>query len=429
MGAVVHTGVSDAFEGYEIFKKYSFSGIKLGAGTTSQVHEAMGISSGTTFAVKIIVKEEAQLVGKSKDLLHKEANIMRQLRHPNICQFHELFEDKDLIYFVFELCDGGTLFDKLEYDLILEENVAKKFLKGMLRAVAHLHDKGYIHRDLRPENWMLSDWSDKAEIKLANCGMCVECQSDTRLSQPCGTLHYVAPEVLRGDYGRPSDVWTIGVVLFLILYGSYPFDGDSAREVMTVILISEPAWGDSCQQLSSEVKNLLKGLLDKEPSRRLPIEVALRHPWVPKGNGLSRQSSHNRMSTMGSFIPKILQRHSVSSRCDQVVGIRRANDAAPPSVPELKGKPGQARRQSNLVTSDLINSTMSRGSMTEIQAQVQSLLEGAGSNSPSSPAKSAKSGDSTTQDDSSDNPSPMVLTATSKSRKSETVILPTTLEE
>jgi len=360
MGAVVSRGVPDQFEGYEIFKKYKFSGIKLGVGATCQVHEAVDQSSKSSFAVKIIVKEEAKLAGKAHEDLLKEAEIMGKLRwHPNICHFYEQFEDKELLYFVLELCEGGTLYEKLEYDIVLEELVAKKMCKEMFKAVGYLHGMGFIHRDLRPESWMLSDLSDEGELKLSHFRMVVECGKDQSLSQPCGTLHYVAPEVLRGNYGRPSDVWTIGVLLFLMLYGSYPFDGDSASLVMHAILSSEPDWSDSCYALSSEVRDLLKRLLNKEPEKRMTFDQGQKHAWLPKG-GLG--------STVGS---------RVGSRKNSMLSLLRSNkggpgsrrnsaqppspghrphhiNAPPPLVPELKVAPGQARRPSALVTEDLI---------------------------------------------------------------------------
>merc|ERR1719450_1863596 len=106
----------------------------------------------------------------------------------------------------------------------------------MVSAVAHLHDRGLCHRDLKPESWLMSDNAPDARVKLINFGLAEPCKEDTDLTQPCGTLHYLAPEVLRGSYGKASDNWTLGVVLFLALYAAYPFDGESCPSVMQSIL-------------------------------------------------------------------------------------------------------------------------------------------------------------------------------------------------
>jgi serine/threonine protein kinase len=358
MGAVIHRGVPEPFEGYEIFRKYRFEGIKLGAGATCQVHEAVNISSNSTYAVKVIVKEEAEVGGRDSDDLKQEADIMSKFKHPNVCHFYELFEDKELMFFVLELCEGGTLFEKLEHDIVMEEQAAKGVAKQMFKAVQYLHDKGFVHRDLRPESWMLSDLSEEPELKLTNFRMAVECSKDEKLSQACGTLHYVAPEVLRGSYGRQADTWTIGVLVFLIVYGSYPFDGDSAEVVMKNILSNDPDWSNSCYILSRELKELLHQLLVKEVESRMTLEQALKHSWLPKGQH-SRPGSR-RGSYLDHFLGK--KRPSNSSRTS---GVRKINitDTSTSSsthghghstVPELKTVPGQARRPSAAVTDDLI---------------------------------------------------------------------------
>jgi len=358
MGAVVNRGVSDAFEGFEVFKRYQFAHIKLGVGTTCQVHEATDQRSDVVVAIKIIVKPEAALAGKSDADLHKEVEILRHLgKHPNVVHFVESFEDSELLYFVMELCQGGTLFEKLEQDIVLEENIAKKMCKEMFNAVHHLHDKGFIHRDLRPESWLMADLSEESALKLSNFGMVCECKEDQSLSQPCGTLHYVAPEVLRGSYGRASDVWTIGVLLFLILYGSYPFDGESATLVMRNILTGEPDWSDSCFALTAEVRDLLKGLLTKDVSKRLTIAVGLKHHWLPQAP-VRRHSVLDSIADMfgkkrGSNRPSLIPGGSGSLTGS--TGTRKIKER--PSIPELASfhsKPGQARRPSALVTSDLL---------------------------------------------------------------------------
>mmetsp|Transcript_2489 Transcript_2489/g.4283 ORF Transcript_2489/g.4283 Transcript_2489/m.4283 type:complete len:366 (+) Transcript_2489:134-1231(+) len=325
----------DPLEGYQIFKKYEFS-MKIGVGATSQVHEASQKESGKPVAVKAVVKEESHLAGKSVLLLHKEVDIMRMLNHPNICKLLEMFEDHLIFYFVLEICEGGTLFERLETDIVLEETDGAVIARQMFSAVAHLHDKNILHRDLRPENWLFSTFSQESPVKLINFGLAEMCDNQTALSQPCGTLHYVAPEVLRGKYGRPSDAWTLGVLVFLMLYGSYPFDGDSVSLVLRAILSAEPDWSDSCYALSNDVKDLLKQMLVKDPDERINIVAAYNHGWIKKS------------APRKSEIEKA-QRPSQKERNSQ-----RMSKSVSGVLPEIKGSPGKGRRTSALVTNDLL---------------------------------------------------------------------------
>lgn len=322
----------DPLEGYAVFKKYDFN-VKVGVGATSQVHEAEEKESGKMVAVKAVVKEESRLAGKGQLLLHKEVDILRKLNHPNICKFLEMFEDQLIFYFVLEMCEGGTLFERLETDIVLEENDGACIARQMFSAVGHLHDINILHRDLRPENWLFATYSQESPVKLINFGLAEVCDKTTSLSQPCGTLHYVAPEVLRGQYGRPSDAWTLGVLVFLMLYGSYPFDGDSVSLVLRAILSAEPDWSDSCYALSNDVKDLLKHLLFKDPEERFTLAAANNHSWVRKH--APRQSEVKRPSQTG--------------RPSQ-----RATKSVTGPAPEIKGAPGKGRRTSALVTDDLL---------------------------------------------------------------------------
>lgn len=343
---------------YKVFQKYEFSGIKLGIGATCQVHEAIEKGKGTPFAIKVIVKTEAHASGKNELALQKEVDIMRRVKHENICRFYETFEDALILYFVLECCEGGSLFDKLEHDIVLEEPVAMRMSQEMLRAIAHLHDFGIVHRDLKPESWLLTDFSEDARIRLSSFGSAEYCNTSSPLSQSCGTLHYVAPEVLRGKYDHSCDVWTLGVLLFLMVYGSYPFDGDSCSLVMRSILSSEPDWSDSCYELSSEVRKLLKMLLVKNPDQRPTAHQSANHPWFAGLNNITKQTSLPRK------VSKSSRRSSARSSARQSVS----------NVPELKSAPGQARKTSFKVTDDLLRQ-IAADAMSKFEPSRKSVQE------------------------------------------------------
>jgi len=153
-------------------------------------------------------------------------------------------------------------------------------VQEIAKAMAHVHQHDIIHRDLKPENILLSQSTTKGTVKLIDFGTAMWCGPNDVLSDPCGTLHYVAPEVLRGNYGRPADMWALGVVAFLMIYGAYPFDGNSTTEVIKSILGDQPNWADSCYAVSIEVKDFLHVLLEKEPKKRLTAVEAAKHTWI-----------------------------------------------------------------------------------------------------------------------------------------------------
>lgn len=380
MGGIVQKPVHDPFENFQVFKKYTFNGVKLGVGATSQVHEVTRTGYDGTYAVKIIVKDEAEISGRSQKDLQQEVATMSRLKHLNICKFYEMFEDSDLMYWVFENCEGGSLFEKLEVEAVLEEPVAKPMAKDMFSAVTYLHQSGYVHRDLRPENWMLSDFSDDAKLKLTHFRLTVTHADSAYLTQPCGTLHYVAPEVLRGSYGRPSDVWTIGVLLFLMVYGSYPFDGDSSQVVLAKILGEEADWSNSCYALSADAKDILKRLLTKDPAQRISLTEAYKHRWLPRGSH-HRGSSGHRPSILGSLFmhknpaksPSGEPNANEAHRLDAHKKVHEAHVNDHVAGPQLKVGLGQERRASALVTADLLKSASAHSALV---AHMTALAEG-----------------------------------------------------
>jgi len=273
MGCGAHGKIRDN----QVFREYDFF-MKMGRGATSQVHEAVSKKGQLPFAIKCVVREEAEAHGC--DDLQKVKSTWGLLEHPNICRLYATFQDHVLHYFVMEMCGGGTLFQLLEDEVVLEEDQAANYGRQMSSALAYLHGKEICHRDVKPESWLMSDKTPDARPMLINFTLAELCLSENNMTQPCGTLHYLAPEVLRGNYGKRADVWSLGVILFLALYASYPFDGESVQQVMSSILTSEPAWCDSCQSLSNDASDLLRKLLTKEPDQRISASLALEHSFL-----------------------------------------------------------------------------------------------------------------------------------------------------
>eukprot|EP00747_Dinoflagellata_sp_TGD_P166053 gnl/TRDRNA2_/TRDRNA2_188264_c0_seq1.p1 gnl/TRDRNA2_/TRDRNA2_188264_c0~~gnl/TRDRNA2_/TRDRNA2_188264_c0_seq1.p1 ORF type:complete len:435 (+),score=84.01 gnl/TRDRNA2_/TRDRNA2_188264_c0_seq1:55-1359(+) len=329
----------DPMAGLEVFVKYDM-GRRIGAGSTCVVHEATDKVSGQIFAVKCVVKEEAEAqrgtekVGEAD--YQNEVTIMRKLQHEHCCKLFDVFEDDVITYVVLELCEGEKLFDKLEEHIVLEEREAARYMYEMAMAIGYLHRLEIIHRDLKPENWIFSQMGAAGRIKLINFGLATIAKPSDCLSNAVGTLHYVAPEVIRGHYGLQADLWTLGVVAFLMIYGTYPFDGQSLNEVMQMILGSEPDYTDSCFALSEDLKNLLKRLLVKDPDMRMTSANLLAHPWFRSSGVMQDVNMEQRRSTA-----QVKRCNSVASNLGSNLGNRGGGDT------EIK--PTHARRGSVLV--------------------------------------------------------------------------------
>lgn len=297
----------------EVFVKYEI-GMRIGGGATCQVYEAQNKGTSEDFAMKCIVKAEVLAQTQGEKDFKREVAIMRLVDHESICRLIEVFEDPEIIFFIHDFCQGESLFDKLEADIALEEQAAARICRQMTSAVAHVHGAGIIHRDLKPENWLYASYQQDSPVKLINFGLSAFCEPGDVLTTPCGTLHYVGPEVLKGGYNLPADIWTLGVVMFLVLYGGYPFDGECSATVMKAILGDEPDWSDSCYALSNECKEFLRYMLVKDPKQRTTAEDATNHEWfkmVDRAKTLPMRASVMSVAPLKSR-PSHIRRESVA---------------------------------------------------------------------------------------------------------------------
>ncbi|MBA0749372.1 hypothetical protein Gogos_003315, partial [Gossypium gossypioides] len=206
--------------GKNIFDLYEI-GKKLGIGEFGITHQCFDLETGEAFACKKIAKAKLRTEVDLEDV-RREVEIMRHLpKHPNIVTFREAFEDKEAIYLVMELCRGGELFDRILAKGHYSERAAATIIKTILEIVCHEH--GVIHRDLKPENFLFADESESAPIKAIDFGLSIFYESGQRFSDIVGSPYYMAPEVLKRNYGEEVDVWSIGVILYILLCGVPPF--------------------------------------------------------------------------------------------------------------------------------------------------------------------------------------------------------------
>jgi calcium-dependent protein kinase len=189
--------------------------------------------------VKSILKEN---IKKDVKLLEEELAILTQVDHPNIIKFHETYIDYRYVHIVMELAEGGELFEKIVEMHKFNEYQGASLMRKILSAVKHLHEHGICHRDLKPENFLFSDNSAASEIKLIDFGLSKrfgaiqEADPNEKMHTIVGTPYYVAPEVLRGNYDFSCDVWSLGVILYIMLCGYPPFEGDNNKEIFKRVL-------------------------------------------------------------------------------------------------------------------------------------------------------------------------------------------------
>ena len=218
--------------------------------------------------------------------INKEINILKDLDHPNILKVYEFYSSEKYIYIINELCTGGELFDKIVDVKYFSESVACNIMRQLLSAVAYCHEKGVIHRDLKPENILIESSEEKDKeffhIKVIDFGTC-EILKKKKLTEQIGTSFYIAPEVLKNGYNEKCDLWSCGVILYILLCGSPPFYGKNEKEIFKKILDGNFSFRHKIwNKISTEGKNLVLKLLQVNPMKRLSAQEALEDVWFQK---------------------------------------------------------------------------------------------------------------------------------------------------
>ncbi|KAK6943249.1 Protein kinase domain [Dillenia turbinata] len=252
----------------------------LGQGTFAKVHYARNLKTGSGVALKIIDKEKILKVGMI-DQIKREISVMRLVRHPNVVQLHEVMATKTKIYFVIEYAKGGELFNKVAKGR-LKEDAARKYFQQLICAVDYCHSQGVYHRDLKPENLLLDE---SGNLKVSDFGLSALAESkrqDGLLHTTCGTPAYVAPEVInrRGYDGAKADIWSCGVILYVLLAGYLPFHDSNLMEMYRKIGKAEfkfPNW------FNPEVRRLISKILDPNPSTRISMAKIMENSWFQRG--------------------------------------------------------------------------------------------------------------------------------------------------
>ncbi|XP_069339028.1 death-associated protein kinase 2 isoform X1 [Eulemur rufifrons] len=260
-------------------------GEELGSGQFAIVKKCREKSTGLEYAAKFIKKRQSRASrrGVSREEIEREVSILRQVLHPNVITLHDVYENRTDVVLILELVSGGELFDFLAQKESLSEEEATSFIKQILDGVNYLHTKKIAHFDLKPENIMLLDKNIPIpHIKLIDFGLAHEIEDGVEFKSIFGTPEFVAPEIVNYEpLGLEADMWSIGVITYILLSGASPFLGDTKQETLAnITAVSYDFDEEFFSQTSELAKDFIRKLLVKETRKRLTIQEALSHPWI-----------------------------------------------------------------------------------------------------------------------------------------------------
>uniref|UniRef100_A0A2K5UMA3 non-specific serine/threonine protein kinase n=1 Tax=Macaca fascicularis TaxID=9541 RepID=A0A2K5UMA3_MACFA len=284
-------------------------GEELGSGQFAIVRKCRQKGTGKEYAAKFIKKRRlsSSRRGVSREEIEREVNILREIRHPNIITLHDIFENKTDVVLILELVSGGELFDFLAEKESLTEDEATQFLKQILDGVHYLHSKRIAHFDLKPENIMLLDKNvPNPRIKLIDFGIAHKIEAGNEFKNIFGTPEFVAPEIVNYEpLGLEADMWSIGVITYILLSGASPFLGETKQETLTNISAVNYDFDEEYFSNTSELaKDFIRRLLVKDPKQRMTIAQSLEHSWIKairrrnvRGEDSGRKPERRRLKT------------------------------------------------------------------------------------------------------------------------------------
>uniref|UniRef100_A0A673NP42 non-specific serine/threonine protein kinase n=1 Tax=Sinocyclocheilus rhinocerous TaxID=307959 RepID=A0A673NP42_9TELE len=303
----------------ENVEDYYEIGDELGSGQFAVVKKCRHKSTGVEYAAKFIKKRRSKSSrrGVSKNDIEREVSILKEIQHPNVITLHNVFENKNEVILILELVAGGELFDFLAEKESLSEEEATEFLKQILDGVSYLHSKQIAHFDLKPENIMLLNRSvPHPRIKLIDFGLAHKIDFGNDFKNIFGTPEFVAPEVVNYEpLGLEADMWSIGVITYILLSGASPFLGENKQETLANVSAVDYEFDEEYfSNTSALAKDFIARLLLKDPKKRMTILDSLQHPWIkPKDTqqALSRKESAVNMEKFKKFAARRKWKQSV----------------------------------------------------------------------------------------------------------------------
>ena len=279
-----------------ISKEY-IMGKTLGKGAFGTVRLCVHKATKQTRACKILKKANQDM-----QALYEEVEILSKLSHPNIMQIYEVFNDKTNFYIVSEFCQGGELFDAISKKGSFSEHEAAKIMKQVLSAICYSHQNNIVHRDLKPENILLDDKGSDLTIKIIDWGCAKSFKKNEKMTNADGTPYYIAPEVLEGNYDEKCDVWSCGVILYIMLCGYPPFNGETDDDILVAVKKGKFDFPkEEWSSVSKEAIELIKGMLTYEPNKRLSALECMSKNWFEKNKDKNTSNKKMAKSVLGNM--------------------------------------------------------------------------------------------------------------------------------
>ncbi|KAK4272440.1 hypothetical protein QN277_021000 [Acacia crassicarpa] len=310
-GSECHVGLDKSFGFSKQLLVHYELGEEMGRGHfgyTCSAKGKKGSLKGQDVAVKVIPKSKMTTAIAIEDV-RREVKMLRALTgHKNLVQFYEAYEDDDNVYVVMELCKGGELLDRiLSRGGKYSEEDAKVVMIQILSVVAFCHLQGVVHRDLKPENFLFTSKDESSTLKAIDFGLSDYVKPDERLNDIVGSAYYVAPEVLHRSYGTEADMWSIGVISYILLCGSRPFWARTESGIFRTVLKADPSFDEApWPSLSVDAIDFVKRLLNKDYRKRLTAAQALCHPWLANHDD-------DMKIPLDMIIPKFVKAYTCSS--------------------------------------------------------------------------------------------------------------------
>ena len=261
----------------KIEDEYSIDSKAMGEGAYGEVSRAVNKKTGLSRAVKVIPKSKL----KNLPRFRTEIELMKTVEHPNIVKLFEVFEDVKNVYLLMELCTGGEMFDRIINAGHFSEKQAATYVKQILLGVNYLHGKNIMHRDLKPENLLFLNKTPDSPLKLIDFGLAMKFEPGQMYDMRAGTPYYVAPQILEGRYDHKCDIWSVGVITYVLLCGYPPFFGDSDQEILARVRTGKFSFPEAeWRSISKDAKDLISKLLEFDATKRISAEKALSEPWI-----------------------------------------------------------------------------------------------------------------------------------------------------
>ncbi|OMJ67756.1 hypothetical protein SteCoe_34991 [Stentor coeruleus] len=278
---------------------------KIGEGSYGQVFLVTHRESKAQRAMKSIS------LGQSIDLdqLIIEVSILKELDHPNIVRIFEVIKDEKTINILMENCTGGELYERIEKNNHFSESLASQYMFDMVSAIKYCHEARLVHRDLKPENILFENDKENARLKIIDFGTSKYFKPNEKMQRFIGTSFYVAPEVIDKNYDEKCDVWSLGVILYVMLCGSPPFYGKTTEDIYKSIKTKEVIFrSKNWETVSENAKSLIIRMLNKDPIKRLSIDEVYSDPWI--------QNKKNNVSDMPLTKISLENMHKFQNECN-----------------------------------------------------------------------------------------------------------------